>query len=254
MKSVLPIEIQRFKQVREDLQLTQQSFAELLELGATTADLERGKTRITGQTVAILLEKYKVNPLWLFGKSEQKYLELSPSVAPKVIAVDPEDRENILLVNVKAAAGYPHNLLDTSWYEQLPAFQLPLPEFRNASFRGFQVDGDSMLPVLQPGEWVLAKAIDQLREVRQNSICVVILQDSVLVKKVRLHSTGDQVSLISLNESYPPVTVPVHEVRELWEVKSKIGFNPKAETAEISLDSLKQAIDSLRDEVAALKR
>lgn len=255
MKSELPIEIQRFKLLREELQQTQQSFAEALEISSSIADIERGKSKITGAMVACLLEKFQVNPLWLYGKSEQRFLDLRPDTSPKTVVVDPDNNENIVLVNVKAAAGYPHNLQDPEWYEQLPAFQLPLPEYRNSSFRGFQVKGDSMLPALKPGEWVLGRAVESIEDLKNNKLFVVVLQDSVLVKKIRKHEGQALLSLISLNEEYPPVTVNSFEVREIWEVHSKIAFDLEDRSApEVTLEQIHKSIASLKEEIEQLKK
>ena len=147
------ITLKRFIEIRRDLGFTQAEFAAIIGVSNTTADIERGRTKLSGKIVAELLKQYKINPLWLFGESDTKYIETShTSVIPKVVTVDSADRENMVLVNAKAAAGYPQNIQDTSWYQQLPAFDLPIPEFRNATYRGFQVEGDSMLPNLRPGE------------------------------------------------------------------------------------------------------
>jgi len=132
-------EAQRFKKVRESLNETQQSFAEKLGIKGSTADIERGKSKITGSVVAELLKQFKINPLWLFGKSFTQFLDTSLNVAPKVVTVDANDAENMVLVNIKAAAGYPHNIVDLDWYKQLPAFDLPLPEYKNASHRGLRM-------------------------------------------------------------------------------------------------------------------
>ena len=64
-------EAQRFKKVRESLNETQQSFAEKLRIKGSTADIERGKSKISGSVVAELLKQFKINPLWLFGQSFQ---------------------------------------------------------------------------------------------------------------------------------------------------------------------------------------
>ncbi|MBT8322804.1 MAG: helix-turn-helix domain-containing protein, partial [Eudoraea sp.] len=139
--------IKRFIEIRRELGYTQAEFAQLLGIANTTADIERGRTKLSGKLVMELLRQFKINPLWLFGESDTKYLEPSQtSVIPKVVTVDNAEQENMVLVNAKAAAGYPQNIHDTSWYRQLPAFDLPIPEFRNATYRGFQVEGDSMLP------------------------------------------------------------------------------------------------------------
>ena len=109
----LPIEIRRFKKIREEQGYTQQDFAELLGIKSSTADIERGKIKLSGAVVMQLLNQFGVNPLWLFGKSLEVHLRLDQSdVSPKVIAVDPSGEDIILLVNQKAAAGYPNNVQD----------------------------------------------------------------------------------------------------------------------------------------------
>lgn len=221
MQEELPIETRRFKQLRQELNLTQQAFSDALQIKGSLADIERGKTRLSGSVISKLLQLYKINPLWMYGESSDKYLEAQPSVLPKVITLDSADNENIALVNVKASAGYAHNLQDSEWYESLPAFNLPLPEFRNATFRAFQVQGDSMLPSLQPGEWVIARAEERLSDVSEGQICVVVLNDSVLVKKIHKKASG--LHLISLNTVYPMIPVVASDVREIWKVTAKIS-------------------------------
>jgi transcriptional regulator with XRE-family HTH domain len=254
MEKQLSLEAQRFKTVRESLNFTQQAFAEKLGVKNSTADIERGKTKITGSVITELLKQFKINPLWLYGKSTEQYLETNYSVLPKVVTVDSSDNENMVLVNVKAAAGYPHNVQDLDWYKQLPAFDLPLPEYRNATYRGFQVEGDSMLPSLKPKEWVLGKAIGHINDIDSNAICVIVLKDSVLVKKVQRPNDPSQLMLISLNTTYAPVQIHVNEIQEIWQVTSKLTFdidtNP---TGNIGLQQLQDSIDMIKKDISNLR-
>lgn len=251
--------IQRFKQIREENHYTQSDFAKLLGIKNSTADIERGKTKISGKIVAQLLKEFQINPLWLFGESNQKNIQLrTGDVSPKVVTVDAGNNENMVLVNIKAAAGYPQNVQDVEWYQQLPAFDIPLPEYRNASYRGFQVEGDSMLPVLEPKEWVIGKAIASLSEVSSNAIYVVVLPDSVMVKKIRkndpaLPTDVNQALLISLNPEYEPYTVDIDQIMELWEVNSKLSFNIDANASAADIKQLQSAIANLTSEVRGLK-
>ncbi|MBQ4818537.1 XRE family transcriptional regulator [Aquimarina sp. MMG016] len=246
--------IKRFKQIREENHYTQSDFAEVLQIKNSTADIERGKTKISGKVVTRLLQEFSINPLWLFGESEQKNIELhNGNVAPKVVTVNSENNENIILVNVKAAAGYPHNVQDLDWYQQLPAFDIPLPEYRNATYRGFQVEGDSMLPVLEPQEWVIGKAVNNLSEVNSNTICVVVLEDSVVVKKIRKNEDASVITLISLNSEYLPFNINAHQIVELWEVNSKLSFNIDANSDMTSIKQLQEAMQALTSEVRSLK-
>ena len=244
------ITIKRFIEVRRDLGYTQADFAQMLGVANTTADIERGRTRLSGKLVMELLKQFKINPLWLFGESDTKYLETSKtSVIPKVVTVDNADQDNMVLVNAKAAAGYPQNIHDTSWYRQLPAFDLPIPEFRNATYRGFQVEGDSMLPNLKPGDWVLARAVEDLEDVSPNKMYVVVLEDAVMVKKIDRHPNTGNLILISLNENYPPYEIQPQQIQELWMVSSKLTFGVDATTERGLLRQLQQSMEELKKQI-----
>jgi SOS-response transcriptional repressor LexA len=248
-------EFRRFKQIREELKLTQAAFAEELGIGATTADIERGRTRIPGHAVKELLKKYHINPLWLFGESGQKHLRAEEvAMAPRIITVDNSGKENIVLVNAKAAAGYPLNIGDAQWFESLPAFGIPLPEYRNATFRGFQVDGDSMMPALHPGEWIVGKAVDDWDNLSTNRMFVVVTVDSILVKKLQKDSRSTYVNLVSLNPEYAPIRIDRSEIRELWQVNSKLSFDLETNPQNISLHALYQEMKELKEEVKKMGR
>lgn len=243
--------IKRFIEIRRELGYTQAEFAGILGISNTTADIERGRTKLSGKVVASLLKQFKINPLWLFGESNSMYLDTArTSVIPKVVTVDSSDKENMVMVNAKAAAGYPQNIQDSSWYKQLPAFDLPLPEFRNATYRGFQVEGDSMLPNLKPNEWVLAKAIESIDHLSNNKIYVVVLQDAVLVKKIEKLPGNSNIVLISLNENYPPYEVEPQQIQELWEVSSKITFGVDASTEKGLLRQLQESMEDLKRQIS----
>lgn len=249
------IEIKHFKEIREENNYTQAEFASLLGIKNSTADIERGRTRLSGLVVAELLRQFGVNPLWLFGQSGQKYLKVTQGdVSPKVVTVDNSDNENMVLVNQKATAGYPHNIQDVEWYHQLPAFDIPLPEFRNASYRGFQIEGDSMLPDYRPGEWVIGKAVSSLEEANNNRVHVVVLYDSVLVKKLQKLPDPGKVLLISLNEEYLPLEVNVGEIQELWQVSSKLTFNLDNPSNSSLFQELQQSMQELKRELKSFKK
>jgi len=249
------IEIKHFKEVREENNFTQSEFAALIGIKNSTADIERGRTKLSGKVVAELLRQFAINPLWLFGESGQKYLTISKGdVSPKVITVDNADNENIILVNQKAAAGYPHNVQDVEWYNQLPAFDIPLPEFRNATYRGFQIEGDSMLPDYRPGEWVMGKAVSSIEEASNNRVYVIVMYDSVLVKKLQKMPDPSKVLLISLNEEYLPLEINVHDIQEIWQVNSKLTFNLDNPSNNGLFQELQQSMNELKRELKSFKQ
>ena len=254
MDTKLSIEARRFKKVREELNHKQQYFAEILGIGATTADIERGKTKLSGKVVMELLRQFNINPLWLFGESYNKIVNINGGdVSPKVITLDVDQNDTIALVNQKAAAGYPHNVQDVEWYETLPAFNIPLPQYRNATYRGFQVEGDSMLPNIRPNEWVLGKAVPSITEASDSKIYIVVLHDSVLVKKLqKVPSAPDRVRLISLNPEYIPIEVAVKNIQELWLVNSKLTFGIDEPNESSLLRELQQSMEDLKGQINSL--
>lgn len=256
MEQALPIEAKRLKKVREEQNHTQQSFAELLGIGATTADIERGKTKLSGKAVMELNRLFNINPLWLYGQS---FTKITPSsggdVSPKIITLTPDEKETIALVNQKAAAGYPHNIQDIEWYETLPTFNITLPQYRNATYRGFQVEGDSMLPNIKPHEWVIGKAVPHISEAPNEKIYVIVMHDSVLVKQLqKISSTPEQVRLISFNPEYPPLLVDVKNIQELWMINSKLSFDLDAPQESNLLREIHQSVEELKREIGEMKK
>ena len=197
---MVPIQAKRFKQIRMENDLTQSSFQELLEIKGGVADIERGKIKISGKAISRLVELFSVNPLWIFGQSEQKLISTPSDTLPKVIAMESEHRENILMVNSKVAAGYPHNIQEPSWYKDLPSFSMPSEEYRHGTFRCFQVEGQSMLPNFYPNEWVICKAVEGFEKIKNNQFYVVVMHDSLLLKKIRIEK--ESLVLESLNKEY----------------------------------------------------
>ena len=246
---------QRFKEIREENRYTQQSFAQLLDIGVSTVDIERGKTKISGNVVVQLLKLFNINPLWLFGESEEKYtLKRKIDVSPKVISITPTNEDTILLVDQKAAAGYPQNIHDTSFYQNLPVFNLPIPQYRNATYRAFQVEGDSMMPNIRPGDWVLGRAVSNLDDASHNKIHIVVLQDSVLVKKLIKTETPNKVNLVSINSAYPVLEVDTHTIQELWQVNSRITFGVEEPAESLLLKQLQQSMEELKGQINSIKR
>jgi len=255
MEKANELAAKRFKQIRESGNLTQKQFAEALGIRNVVADIERGRTKITGFAIAKLIEVYGINPMWLYGLSAVKLLnDMQLNTSPKVITVDSSENENMVLVDVKAAAGYPSNVQEPHWYKELPAFNFPLPQYRNATFRGFQIQGDSMFPQFKPKEWVIAKAIDSIQNLSNNRICVVVLKDSVLIKQLQKSVDINYVTLISTNSTYPKFDVALVDIQEVWEVNSKLSFDIDDVGESANIHDIQLAMQRLSKEIDSLKK
>jgi SOS-response transcriptional repressor LexA len=250
MENAKDLAAKRLKKIRQAFDLTQKDFGNQLGWHTSTADLERGKIKIPGIVITNLLDKFSINPLWVYGKSDQMYLNLHKhQVNPSVISVNSSDEENILMVNQKAAAGYPHNIQDRQFYDNLPAFDMPLPEFRNATYRGFQVEGDSMTPDFEEGDWVLARSVESIEDVKPANVYVIVLYDSLLLKKIKPSQSSHQILLISINDDYPPAVIDKPDIQEIWEVRSKLTFSINDSSKNSVLKKLERSMEELKDQL-----
>ncbi len=254
MENTILVTAKRFKEIREENRYTQQAFAQLLQIGNSTVDIERGKTKLSGSVVALLLKLFNVNPLWLFGESDKKFITVTnKDVSPKVISVTKENEDTILMVNQKASAGYPQNIHDTSFYRNLPSFNLPIPQYRNATYRAFQVEGDSMMPNIRPGDWVLGRAVSSIEDSSTNKIHIIVLKDSVLVKKLQKTQKPSTLKLVSINPNYLDIEVQIKDIQELWQVNSRLTFGVEDPLESNLLKELKQSMQELKTQITALQ-
>lgn len=243
----LPIQCKRLREIREELNETQSSFAQKLGIGNSTTEYERGRTKMGGGLVLRLLSDYNINPLWLYGESEHKYLDpREKAVNPSIVTVDNLGFENILMVSEKAAAGYAGNLSNREFHEQLPAFSFPIAEYRNATFRCFQVEGFSMMPTILPNEWIITKAIENINQIKNNNIYVIVDTESIRIKQVWNEADAQYLVLKSINTDYELESVKYSDVREVWEFHSKIS-------KELVLDSTQSKLDLIYKDIKAMK-
>jgi transcriptional regulator with XRE-family HTH domain len=131
------------------------------------------------------------------------------------ITVDREDKENVELVPQKAYAGYVAGYQDTEFIKDLPKIKLPMLS-RNATYRAFEIQGDSMLPV-QPGTIVFGEYVDNLSDIKNGKLYILVLKDGIVLKRVFnfLNEEG-KLLLVSDNRQYAPYTIEASDVQEVW--------------------------------------
>jgi phage repressor protein C with HTH and peptisase S24 domain len=131
--------------------------------------------------------------------------------------VDSNERELIEMVSEKAKAGYTSGYADPEFIGELPRFQLPmLPG--NRKYRGFQLSGDSMLPMAS-GSWVIAEYVDDWQRLKDGSRCVVLTRNDGIVFKIVYRHSDMTYLLVSQNPSYQPYELNVQEIVEIWRFK-----------------------------------
>ncbi len=268
MKEGLDIVNKNIKYIRKLSNQTQEAFA--TELGIKRSSLgayEEGRARPNQNTINEIAKKYNLtlDQLLTEDLSEAATASLFNSKGDKsskysgnkmrvlAVTVDSDDRENIEMVQVKARAGYLEGYADPEYLSDLPRFRLPfLPQ---GTYRAFEIQGDSMLP-LQPGSIVVGEYVEDWYNIKNGDTYVIISKDDgVVYKRVTNNINRDGTfSLLSDNLAYPVYELNADSVMEVWKAKAFISQDlPEsnmsiAKVSSIVMD-LQQQVGSLRDEL-----
>jgi transcriptional regulator with XRE-family HTH domain len=172
------------------------------------------------------------------------------------ITVDSRERENIEIVPQKAAAGYLNGYADPEYMQDLPKFHLPvLPT--NATYRAFEISGDSMLP-LRSGTIVIGQYVEELSLLKNGQTYVLLTrEEGVVYKRVyRYADNADLFSLSSDNQQYSTYDVHGKDLLEVWEAKAYIGmeFPEPMGSDEMNLKKLTDMVLQLQQEVIKMKK
>jgi len=171
------------------------------------------------------------------------------------ITVDKENKENIELVSQKASAGYLNGYQDVEYIKELPKIGLPvLP--RHATYRAFEIKGDSMLPI-QSGAIVFGEYVEKLSSVKNGKLYIVVSQhEGIVFKRVFNFSEKEsKLLMVSDNRQYEPYSIDAEDVLEVWEVKAFFSTTfPEMEPGNLSADYLASSVLRLQEEVKRLKK
>ena len=128
------------------------------------------------------------------------------------------DEEQTPLVPVKASAGYALGYGDADYIGELPHFNLPFTELAGKkSYRVFQIEGNSMLPIVS-GSYVICEYVQDWKTIRDNHCYVVVTQeDGVVYKRLENHITDKkEIKLISDNTDYEPYYLNIKNALKLF--------------------------------------
>ncbi|WP_143961696.1 XRE family transcriptional regulator [Litoribacter populi] len=201
-------------------------------------------TSIFGLSLDELLERdLEVQGKKVYQASETRIL---------TVTLDKEEEETIPMIGQKASAGYLNGYADPEYMEQLPQFNLPnLP--RNASYRGFEISGDSMLPIL-PGTVIIGSFVDDFQQVKSGKTYILVTATEGVVYKRLFNYLEEKgkLLLVSDNEQYKPYEVAPEDVLEIWEAKAFISTefpHPKDKKEKVTLEDLSEMISDLKSEI-----
>lgn len=244
----MPALHERLKEIRMDSGLKQTEVEALSGfLQKDISKYESGQAKFIPNEYILFWYKKGYNLNWLYsGKGPKKRVGETGSAAvsivndrqipyyaaPAVVTVTESGRDTMILVPVKAQAGYLEGLKDREYFDKLPVFHIP--RYSNGIYRAFEVDGYSMLTEqgigLHPTDFVVGKFVDNISEVRDNRVYIIVNEapgiDNIIIK--RCFNTVKSYGWLlckSDNKSgeYPDIHLDPKEIKEIWEWKGLIS-------------------------------
>lgn len=250
------------KYLRKKKGLTQSDLANKMGINRPKiGSYEEGRAEPKLTTIQRISHFYKVNIDDLLeldlSKEQHKEKDVKGSAIRILpIIVDKNDEEQITVVPAKASAGYLNGFSDVEFVEKLPTFNLPVNELStNRTYRIFQIQGDSMLPVTS-GSYIISEYVQNWETIKDESTYIVISQsEGIVYKRIKNRLGTDQViDLKSDNTLYPTFTIPIDEVVEVWKAKGVISFNlDEPDVSNNQLSRMNAMLMELQQEMKSLK-
>lgn len=183
-----------------------------------------------------LLKDVQVNPIKQESKNQGKSTAKStgnstanlvnePAIVqygrmPKVVTVDSEGKDNVVLIPIRARAGYLAGYEDPEYIQSLPSYRLP--GLNHGTFRMFEVYGHSMVPTFHESDIIITRYVENLLEIRDDRVYVVVSKrDGVVCKRVVNRVQKDGVLVLNSDNQrhageYPPIVISPEDVLEIW--------------------------------------
>lgn len=247
------------KFLRKTKRLTQQQFADLMEIKrASVGAYEEDRAEPKYELLKKIAEFYDLSMDELANDEiNEKWKRAPKSNASNLrvlsVTVDGLDRENIELVPVKASAGYMNGYADPEYVATLPKFSLPM--FNQGTYRAFEIKGDSMRP-LASGSIVVAEYVENWNDIKPGQTYIVVSKDEgVVYKRIAFKFKEDKgLKLVSDNKSYDPYWVEASDIMEVWKAKAFISTTlpepsnePTMETLTSMMAEMQKTINSVVD-------
>lgn len=198
-------------------------------LPQSLSEILKNRRDVTIELIRKAVEKYKINPMYLFTGEGPMFLKEDDHKSFRVLTIvtDSQNDERIVHVPIPAQAGYAGESSDPTFIQELPTFTLPDYKYKVGTHRSFDVSGDSMEPTLFEGDKVVCSYLEPTlweSAIKDSYVYVVVTHGDVLVKRVQNRLKENKtLILLSDNAYYDQQEVRLGDIREIWYVRAKIS-------------------------------
>lgn len=130
------------------------------------------------------------------------------------------------LVPIRAQAGLGFDFGTEVLDEDLKPLVIPGVDYAAYTF---EVEGDSMEPLLFEGDYVVCKRVQETSDLNHDAIYLVITRSSGVYIKLFKALSDSQFVFASTNTKYKDTRLDHDDVREIWEATVRLSFHIKAD-------------------------
>ncbi len=223
----------RIKALRLEKELSQAEFGKPLGLSrSAVSQIEGGQTYPSLESIDKIVKHYSISWEGLMAGSKKQRHPQKPvlEVRTLVTTVDQSGKDNIVLVPVKAQAGYLLGVQQAEYIEHLPSFWLP--GLQNGTYRAFEISGYSMLADrigFYPGDIVIGEYVERLEDIKDGLVYILVNDahevDNIVIKRcLNYLDKGELIICKSDNKDpqYPTFPLPAGNIKEIWKFKIKL--------------------------------
>jgi len=194
------------KKVRSAKKISQQQLAD--NLNVTRANISSWENSLSFPSISVL---HRLS----------KYLSIS---IDNLLDVDLSDKQIVRSIPMKLNGSSNKLIFQQKSNEPQQSYSdvenhLNIPGI-TYSARTLEVLGDEMSPVFLSGDYVVGSEVEEVKEIRQQSLCIVEWSGGVLVRYVERHEAG--IKLRGTNRGSVSELISWEELRSLWEVRVRI--------------------------------
>ncbi|MBM4399875.1 MAG: helix-turn-helix domain-containing protein [Candidatus Cloacimonetes bacterium] len=224
----------RLRSVRKALNLSQQDFAESLNINASAiSQMETNRIKPSLDTLLLLAKNYKVNLHWLLTGKGQMFED---AVTTTVYKTNNrlEELKKLLTEELnsitKAKLDFTqHDAIDIPVKGEIAAGQ-PVESFHDEidvvtvrksilqgtvnEFLCLRVNGKSMEPEIRHNDMILIRQSKEWEKLA-GRICAVRIDGSITLKQLVLDPANQVIVLVSLNNDYQPIVIRPDEHQDI---------------------------------------
>ncbi|MGB0431221.1 MAG: helix-turn-helix domain-containing protein [Bacteroidia bacterium] len=254
---------QNIKYLRKKAKLTQAELAEKIGVKrAVIGTYEEQKAEPKLKTLRLLAKYFGYNIHEIVEEKLDAFTKTTVDISGKYLRVLPvlinqsSEHENVSLVPVKASAGYLTGHTDPDYIGNLPQFQLPFSELSsNRTYRVFQTNGDSMLPI-ESGSYIISEYVEDWHHIADYACYILVTKnDGVVYKRVinKLNHSQELI-LVSDNKIYKPYNLSADNIIEVWKAVGVVTFAlPSGNSQEVNLQNINDSLAEIKKDLQSLK-